>query len=117
VNWALFWTAIGAAAAVLAAVTGAGAVVLSRLKEIRAQNAQQLHKQDEARHRDEEFRADWYGQPARPGRDPQPGVMERLVGIERELRSNGGGTLRDAVNRLETRFDDHLRTHHQPPST
>lgn len=61
-----------------------------------------------------EFREDWYGESARPGIDPRPGVMERLKGIEGELRPNGGSTLRDAVNRLEARFEDHLRTHQQP---
>ncbi len=63
----------------------------------------------------DEFREDWYGQPARPGREPQPGVMERLGGIERELRTNGGSTLRDAVNQLHTRLEDHLRSHQVPP--
>jgi hypothetical protein len=48
-----------------------------------------------------DFSEDWYGQAARPGHDPQPGVMERLQRIETELRSNGGSTLRDAVVRLE----------------
>lgn len=64
----------------------------------------------------DEFREDWYGQPARPGREPQPGVMERLGGIERELRTNGGSTLRDAVNQLHTRLEDHLRSHQPPPA-
>lgn len=62
----------------------------------------------------DEFREDWYGQPARPGREAQPGVMERLGNIEKELHPNGGGTLRDAINRLEKRLDDHLRTHPHP---
>ena len=51
-----------------------------------------------------EFLADWRGEPARPGRPASPGVPERLAGIEgrvgeveRELRTNGGSTLRDAV--------------------
>lgn len=63
----------------------------------------------------DEFREDWYGQPARPGRAAIPGIPERLARIEGELRSNGGSTLRDAINRLETRFEDHLRTHQPPP--
>lgn len=65
----------------------------------------------------DEFREDWYGLPARPGRTAQPGVMERLGGIEGQLHPNGGGSLRDAVNRLdtklvglETRFDDHIKS-------
>lgn len=59
----------------------------------------------------DDFRDDWYGEPARPGRDAVPGVPERLARIEQEFRTNGGSTLRDAVGRLETRLDDHLRSH------
>lgn len=61
----------------------------------------------------DEFREDWYGEPARAGVDPRPGVMERLKGIENELRPNGGSTLRDAINRVESRLEDHLRSHQQ----
>jgi hypothetical protein len=64
----------------------------------------------------DEFREDWYGEPARAGVDPRPGVMERLKGIESELRPNSGSSLRDAVNRLESRFEDHIRSGHQPPA-
>lgn len=63
----------------------------------------------------DEFWDDWTGKPARPGRDHQPGVMERLAGIEarqaateqavedvrHELRPNSGSSLRDAVDRVE----------------
>ncbi|MEU3456895.1 hypothetical protein ABZ671_25335 [Micromonospora sp. NPDC006766] len=66
----------------------------------------------------DEFRQDWYGTPARPGRDAVPGVPERLRRIETELHPNSGGTLRDAINRVEarlggveTRLDDHIRSH------
>ncbi len=59
----------------------------------------------------DEFREDWYGVPARPGRAAIPGVPERLARIEQEFRTNGGATLRDAVGRLETRLEDHIRTH------
>lgn len=70
----------------------------------------------------EEFREDWYGEPARPGRAAVPGVPERLARIEQEFRTNGGGSLRDALNRVdaatqrvEARLDDHIRTHHGIP--
>lgn len=66
----------------------------------------------------EEFREDWYGTPARPGRDPVPGVPERLARIEKELQPNSGSSLRDAINRVEARtervearLEDHVRTH------
>lgn len=59
----------------------------------------------------DEFREDWYGIPARPGRDPVPGVPERLRRIEKELHPNGGGTMRDALNRVEQRLNDHIAAH------
>lgn len=66
----------------------------------------------------DEFREDWYGTPARPGRAAVPGVPERLALIERELKPNSGSSLRDAVGRVETRLggvetrlDDHIRSH------
>lgn len=66
----------------------------------------------------EEFREDWYGTPARPGRDAIPGVPERLSKIEAELRPNHGSSFRDVVNRMEDRqvrdeqrLTDHLAAH------
>ena len=59
----------------------------------------------------DEFREDWYGTPARPGRSAVPGVPERLSLIEKELKPNSGSTLRDAIGRLETRLEDHIRSH------
>lgn len=59
----------------------------------------------------DEFREDWYGTPARPGRSAVPGVPERLALIEKELKPNSGSTLRDAIGRLETRLEDHIRSH------
>lgn len=54
----------------------------------------------------DEFREDWYGQPARPGRDRVPGVPERLSNIEHQQTSNG-----DGLAHLTTRFEDHIKTH------
>ncbi|MEH0951005.1 MULTISPECIES: hypothetical protein [Micromonospora] len=59
----------------------------------------------------DEFREDWYGVPARPGRAAVPGVPERLALIEKELKPNSGSTLRDAIGRVETRLEDHIRSH------
>lgn len=96
---------LGSIAGSATALVGTGALVIryvgSPLRRLAQQN--------------DEFREDWYGLPARPGRSAVPGVPERLARIEQELRPNGGSTLRDAVNRLEQRFDDHLRTHQQQP--
>jgi hypothetical protein len=69
-----------------------------------------------------QFHDDWYGVPSRPGFDPRPGLAERtqateratvslaasmaaltanLGEIQRELKANGGGSLRDQVRRIE----------------
>lgn len=54
------------------------------------------------------FLDDWHGTAARPGRPAIPGVMQRLVDLEASLQEirhevfpNSGGSLRDAVDRLE----------------
>lgn len=56
-----------------------------------------------------EFLEDWRGEEARPGYSKRPGVMERLVHLEEEMRAvkhelqpNSGLSLRDAVDRIET---------------
>lgn len=59
----------------------------------------------------DEFREDWYGVSARPGRDAVLGVPERLRRIEKELQPNGGASLRDGITRLEARLEDHIRSH------
>lgn len=71
----------------------------------------------------DEFRADWYGEPARPGRAAVPGVPERLSRIEGELKADGGSTLRDAINRVEgnqredrARLEEHIRSHVAGPA-
>jgi hypothetical protein len=50
----------------------------------------------------EKFRRDWEGEEAEPGRDRTPGVMERLNRLDGELQNNGGSSLKDAVDRIET---------------
>lgn len=49
----------------------------------------------------EQFMIDWAGEEARPGRDKVPGVMERLNSIDGELKHNGGGSIKDSVDRIE----------------
>ncbi|MET9253739.1 hypothetical protein [Streptomyces sp. NPDC003717] len=53
---------------------------------------------------------DWQGTPPRAGVPARPGVMTRLGAIERqlaavehELHPNSGGSLRDAVDRVDER--------------
>ncbi|MDH6141170.1 Flp pilus assembly protein TadB [Kitasatospora sp. GP30] len=55
-----------------------------------------------------EFVDDWTGIPSRPGVPGHEGVMARLGGIEdrltaveHELHPNSGGSLRDALDRVE----------------
>jgi len=52
----------------------------------------------------EKFRRDWEGEPGGPGRDPVPGVMERLNRLDGELSNNGGSSLKDAIDRIEKRL-------------
>ena len=52
----------------------------------------------------EKFRRDWEGEPGGPGRDPVPGVMERLNRLDGELSNNGGTSLKDAIDRIEKRL-------------
>lgn len=54
-----------------------------------------------------EFRGDWYGVPTRPGFPGHSGMGERMLGAENaiegilgELRTNGGGSLRDEIRRI-----------------
>ncbi|QWF81127.1 hypothetical protein [Amycolatopsis sp. CA-230715] len=56
------------------------------------------------------FADDWFGQEARPGVPERPGVMARLESIEDYVRSvqhevvpNSGASLRDAVDRIESK--------------
>ena len=52
----------------------------------------------------EQFIEDWSGTEARPGRDRVPGVMERLNRIDGELKNNGGSSIKDSVDRIETKI-------------
>lgn len=53
----------------------------------------------------EMFMRDWRGEPAQPGRDAVPGVMERLNKLDGELSNNHGSSLKDAVDRIEGKLD------------
>jgi hypothetical protein len=51
---------------------------------------------------------DLVGEPERPGHDARPGVMERLKELDQrtaELRHNGGGSIKDAVHRIDSRVE------------
>jgi len=52
---------------------------------------------------------DLAGEPARPGVEARPGVMERLAELEKrtaELKHNGGGSIKDAVHRMDARLTE-----------
>jgi len=48
----------------------------------------------------ERFMRDWEGEEQEPGRDPVPGVMERLNKLDGELSNNGGKSTKDVVDKL-----------------
>lgn len=50
----------------------------------------------------DKFRRDWEGEESEPGRDRVPGVMERLNRLDGELSNNGGSSLKDSVQRIES---------------
>lgn len=96
------------AASAIGGIAG-GAIALSTLGAFAITRFKRIGK------RMDEFMEDWHGSPARPGVASRPGVMERLshqdvalgeirdrvVAVEGEMRTNGGSSLRDAVNRIE----------------
>lgn len=65
-----------------------------------------------------EFLDDWHGEPSRPGVPARPGVMTRLANLEQDVKSvdrrvadvehelhpNSGASLRDAVDRIDSRI-------------
>ena len=59
-----------------------------------------------AREMHKEFHRDWFGEPAAPGRDAVPGVMQRLNAVDGELRRNGGNSLKDQVVKLNDKVDN-----------
>lgn len=58
----------------------------------------------------EEFRDDWFGSPARPGRVAVPGIPERLAWIENQLCPHTNGSLYATVQNLDRQLTDHLNT-------
>lgn len=57
-----------------------------------------------------EFLEDWRGEDARPGYPGRPGVLQRLVELERhaattshEVQPNSGSSMKDQLNRIDSR--------------
>ncbi|MGA5819741.1 hypothetical protein ACPC54_18010 [Kitasatospora sp. NPDC094028] len=92
------WSAVGSAVAAALAWVGRWARRLTRTMD--------------------QFAEDWQGTAARPGVPERPGMMQRVgdletvvADIKHELHPNSGLSLRDAVNRIETKLTD---LHEQP---
>jgi hypothetical protein len=49
---------------------------------------------------------DWGGEEARDGKPAEPGIMQRLASMEHELKPNSGGSIKDAVTRIEGQVID-----------
>jgi hypothetical protein len=50
------------------------------------------------------FMRDWSGEEARPGHDKEPGVMERLNNLDGQFKKNGGGSMKDSLDRIERKI-------------
>ena len=57
----------------------------------------------------ERFMRDWEGEPAEPGRDAIPGVMQRLNKLDGELSKNGGKSTKDTVDKLLTKQEEVIK--------
>lgn len=55
-----------------------------------------------------DFLGDWQGEVARPGVPARPGILERLANVEDQLTANGGSSLKDQTNRIETKLNEHI---------
>lgn len=67
---------------------------------------------------------DLRGEPARPGVPARPGLMDRLAQVETdisrvraEVTPNSGGSLKDAVGRIESTIRDHDQLLRSRPPT
>jgi len=61
-----------------------------------------------------DFFSDWNGEPDRPGVPGHAGVMARMQRMEAEQHTNGGTSLRDAIDRVDSRtaiIESLLRLH------
>lgn len=51
------------------------------------------------------FTKDWFGDEGDHLHPRRPGVLERLITVEKELQHNGGSSIKDAVKRIETKLN------------
>jgi hypothetical protein len=58
------------------------------------------------------FTKDWFGDEGDSVHPRRPGVLERLIAVEKELQHNGGSSMKDAMRRIENKvnkIDDRLK--------
>ena len=53
----------------------------------------------------ERFLDTWNGEPARDGLAARPGLVDRVIAIEYQVHNNGGGSMKDTVDRLAITVD------------
>lgn len=94
-------TAIAAALGVLAGAATAGGIIWARVIRPAQRFMGWLA----------EFRDDWVGVPDRPGVPGRPGMMVRVASIEEQFRPNGGNSMRDRVDTIESRQIAHDQLH------
>lgn len=101
---------LGAVVSILASLATVVTVVMMLRQE---RNTRQSH--EDSRERDyEDMRRDFYGD-KRPGVPSTPGVLEMIEVIHSEITPNHGGSIKDAVGRIETKvsalesqFNEHM---------
>jgi len=52
------------------------------------------------------FTIDWFGEEGDHVHPRRPGVLERITKLEAELSHNGGKSVKDVVNKINTRLED-----------
>lgn len=43
----------------------------------------------------------WAGEPERDGLPGRPGIVDRIIAIEAQVKHNGGASMKDAIDRIE----------------
>lgn len=84
---------------IAAAVTAAGAIIIA-IKKTASFIRRVVHLLDEV-----------LGRPAMNGLEATPSLSQRVASVENELKPNGGGTMKDQLNRLEAWTTAHSLAH------
>lgn len=112
----------------LVSILASLATVLTVVIMFRQDRSARQVKEDEATERQEArlheymtMRSDFYGE-HREGVPGRRGVLEMLADIHAEITPNHGGSMKDAIGRIDSemaglnqRFDEHMGGHHVHP--